>query len=373
LKKTLPICFALLLGAAASGCVGDSEDVGSTDSAEDAAHVSQEEGKAAIQEDTEESPANKELVNFPKERIRKLVLVKELTRDHPDGPPFRPTHVQYKSGTLYVFDDNTYTLLQYDDELFQKAADSDIALDSPNENIFSVLVDESNTVIASGSEYVHVVDDEYKRFRNVYGIKSLAAANNKLYAYNFGREAGTAEYAFIVYDYNLRREGAVAANPFVNDLYRLSYVKLVGDDKRICFAVNSSTRVAEFNLMHGYPKSAVAVRTLSIENEFKPYIDKIDEWAAQPPPAGRAPRSRQIVTGMCFLDGRLCIMTQWRKQIYIGEFGENDAVEYIYTIRTNGGSALGIAARNAGGATYFYLPVTRGNEGSVHVYKHESG
>ncbi len=372
MKKILPICFALSLVTACSGCVGDSGDTDYSDSAEDATQVSRDEDKASVQNESSDSSFKDELVNFPKEKIKKLIPFKELKREHPDGEPFWPTLVEYVDDTLYVYDDSTQTILQYDDNFVQKGPEADISIDIPDDNILSMSIDENKNIILCGSKFIHIVGNQYIKLRNVYDIKSLVAFNNKIYSYNYSRKAGTYEYAFNVYDYNLKYLGAEAVNPFVNELYRFLYEKYVCGGNNIYFTVNSASRISVFNMAHGYPKAPAAVRTFSFEEELQPYIDKKDEWAAQPPPPGMSPRKRQIVTGMCFLDGRLYIMLGWGYEIRIGKFDEDDRIEYIYYIRCKDGNAFDITARKHESTTYFYLPITSENEGRVHIYKCES-
>jgi len=372
LKKILLICFALSLVTACSGCVGDSGDTEYSDSAEDATQVSRDEDKAAVQKESFESSFKDELVNLPEERTKELIIFKELKREHPDGEPFWPTLVEYVDDTLYVYDDSTQTVLQYDDNFVQKGPEADISIDIPDENIFSMSIDEYKNIILCGSKFIHIVGNQHKKFRNVYDIKSLVTFNNKIYSYIYNRTSGTYEYAFNVYDYNLKYLGAEAINPFLSELYRFFYEIYVCGGNKIYFTVNSATRIAVFNLAHGYPKAPAAVRTFSFEEKLKPYIDTKDEWAAQPPTPGRSPRKRQIVTGMCFLDGRLYIMLGWGYEIRIGKLDENDRIEYIYYIRCGDRYAHDIVARKNESATYFYLPMTGENEGSVHIYKCES-
>ena len=286
MRKAMFVCFVSALVVFTVGYVGSDEKGKSPKSAKEPELVCADQGEVVRREIEDNPPPEDWLVNFPKERIRELVFVKELKREHPDGEPFWPAYVQYVDGTLYVFDDNTYTILQYNDDFEQKGPETDISIDSPDGHIFSMVIDENGNIILSGNRFIHFVGDQYKRIRNNYDIRTCVAVNNKLYAYNYGRKVGTYEYAFNVYDYNLKYLGAEAVNPFTSELYRLMYAKHVCSGNTIYFTLNSTVRIAAFNAAHGYPKAPVAVRTFSFEEEFKPYIDKKDEWAAQPPPPG---------------------------------------------------------------------------------------
>jgi len=370
MRKTMFVCFVLALVAFTVGYVSSYEKGESAESAKESELVCTGPGMVVMQEISENPPPEDWLVNFPKERIRELVFVKELKREHPDGEPFWPAYVEYRDGTLYVFDDSTYTILQYDDNFVQKGPETDISIGSSDDHIFGMVIDESGNIILSGFQFIHFVGDQYKRLRNNHDIRESVAVNNKLYTYNYDRKAGTYEYAFNVYDYNLKYLGAEAVNPFTSELYRLMYAKYVCGGNTIYFTLNSTVRIAAFNAAHGYPKAPVAVRTFSFEEEFKPYIDKANEWESQPPRPGALPRRRQIVYQMCLLDGRLCILAGWREERCIGEFNENGEMEHVYVTRISGG-AQDLAARRHKNTIYFYMPITTREGGSVHVYKYD--